>query len=168
MGISRGLRRLYELRQIEELQKASLFESAIAELRQLETALEVASTREGSGRALVSRSVMSGETQDRIFAVEEIAIAVRISTVLKARVRAANENIQRIRDEFLHKRLEKRQAETLLESALEREASLEQRKMQLALDEWTRLRRGEESVNGIESGHSTESQLSAERLRNTE
>jgi hypothetical protein len=168
VGISRGLRRLYELRQIEELQKASLFESAIAELRQLETALEVASTREGNGRALVSRSVMTGETQDRSFAVEEIAIAVRISTVLKARVRGAAENIQRIRDEFLHKRLEKRQAETLLESALEREASLAQRKMQLALDEWTRLRRSEESVNGIESAHSTESQQSAEHFGNTE
>jgi hypothetical protein len=149
VAVSRGLRRLYELRQIEELQKASLFELAVAELDQLKNALEVAHIREGNGRALVERSVMTGETQDRLFGVEEIAAAVRISAVLESRLRSAAEKVQRIRNEFLNKRLEKRQAGTLLESALEREAGLAQRKMQLALDEWTRLRRREE-VGGQE------------------
>jgi hypothetical protein len=144
VAVSRGLRRLYELRQIEELQKASLFELAVAELDQLKNALEVAHIRKGNGRALVERSVMTGETQDRLFGVEEIAAAVRISAVLESRLRSAAEKVQRIRNEFLNKRLEKRQAGTLLESALEREAGLAQRKMQLALDEWTRLRRREE------------------------
>jgi hypothetical protein len=161
VGISRGLCRLYELRQIEELQQASVFETALAELHQLNRALELARTREGNGRALVSRSVRSGETQDRIIGLEEIEIAVRISTVLMARVRSATEKIQRIRNEFLHKRLEKRQAETLLQSALEREASAAQRKMQLALDEWTRLRRREEKSDAAESARSTESSFSA-------
>jgi hypothetical protein len=105
--------------------------------------------------------VRSGETQDRIIGLEEIEIAVRISTVLMARVRSATEKIQRIRNEFLHKRLEKRQAETLLQSALEREASAAQRKMQLALDEWTRLRRREEKSDAAESARSTESSFSA-------
>jgi hypothetical protein len=149
VAVSRGLRRLYELRQIEELQKASLFELAVAELDQLKNALEVAHIRKGNGRALVERSVMTGETQDRLFGVEEIAAAVRISAVLESRLRSAAEKVQRIRNEFLNKRLEKRQAGTLLESALEREAGLAQRKMQLALDEWTRLRRREE-VGGQE------------------
>ena len=141
MAVSRGLRRLYELRQIEELQKASLFELAVAELGQLKNALEVAHSRQGNGRTLVTRSVMTGETQDRLYGLEEIAAAVRISAVLESRLRSATEKVERIRSEFLNKRLERRQAETLLQSALDREADLAQRKMQLSLDEWTRLRR---------------------------
>jgi hypothetical protein len=162
--ISRGLRRLFELRQIEELQKAALLEAATAELHRLENALEVARTREGNGRALVSRSVMVGEMQDRIFGVEEIATAVRISTVLRSRVHSATEKIQRIRNDFLNKRLDRRQVETLLGSALQREANQAERKMQLALDEWSRLRRREDTVDRDESSaHSANFPISTEQ-----
>lgn len=160
MAVSRGLRRLYKLRNTEDLQKASLFKLAVAQLDQLKNAVEAAHNREGNGRTLVTRSVTTGETQDRLCGLEEIAAAVRISAVLESRLRSATEKVERIRSEFLNKRLEKRQAETLLHSALDREAGLAQRKMQLSLDEWTLLRRrGEEDRH--EPAHSTESAISA-------
>jgi hypothetical protein len=168
VAIPRGLRRLYELRQIEELQKASSFEVAIAELNQLKNALDVALSREGNGRMLVSRSVMTGETQDRLIGLEEIATAIRMATMLWPRLRGATEKVQRLRNEFLHKRLEKRQAESLLESALEWEKCLAQRKMQLELDEWTRLRRREVAMEADKIAHSTGDPFSAEQLGNSE
>jgi hypothetical protein len=164
VAVSRGLRRLYKLRNIEELQKASLFKLAVVELDQLKNAVEAAHNREGNGRTLVTRSVMTGETQDRLYGIEEIAAAVQISAVLESRLRSATEKVERIRSEFLNKRLEKRQAEILLQSALDRAADLAQRKMQLSLDEWTRLRRrGEEDRH--EPAHSTESPISTGQQR---
>ena len=139
MTSSRRLRRLHELRQIEERNQASLLQSATSELRRLSEARKDVRIREASGRALMMTIVQGEQMQDRVAGAVEAASASRISTVLARRIRDVTEDIARIRDRFVAKRIERRQAETLLSTAVELDALEAQRKSQLALDEWYRM-----------------------------
>jgi len=133
------LRNLFQLRQIEEENSASLLERASSELRRLDDTLTVTRVRETAGRSLVEESIRTGETQDRLAGFAEVNSAARVRTVVTRRKRQAEENLERIRQQYLAKRMESRQVETLLRAAAELEAHEQQRRSQSALDEWHRM-----------------------------
>jgi hypothetical protein len=150
MSDARRLRRLHALRTIEEQNQASLLDAATAELRRLNEALNGARIRDGNGRDLLSSSVRSGELLDRIAGLEEAASAARASSVIKERLRRAEGEFRQIREQFLLKRLERSQAETLFRSAVQLEAQEAMRKGQIVLDEW-HLRRSTQATKDAEA-----------------
>jgi hypothetical protein len=79
--------------------------------------------------------------EDRLAGLEEARAGLRIRDVLTPRAADAAHVALERREEFLAKRIERRQAETLIESA-EAQAELEaSRRRQGALDEWFLNRR---------------------------
>jgi flagellar export protein FliJ len=138
VSIPRSLRRLHELRTAEEEQRKALLQSALGELNRLESVLRSIQSRAMRGRALVRESLRSGSVEARLSGVEEIVGAERLEEVLRARVRTAGAAVQRLSAEFLAKRVERRQTETLLDARVAQQEVEQQRKAQAALDEWFR------------------------------
>jgi flagellar biosynthesis chaperone FliJ len=141
MAASKSLRRLRDIRRAEEEQNQATMELAVAELHRLETARMENRERVGRARVLVASSVLTGELLDRIAGLEEIRVADRKVKVLAAKVDAAKKQVQKKRQEFLDKRIERRQAEAVYDAMQARAAAEANRKGQLILDDWHRSRR---------------------------
>ncbi len=135
MAVSRALRRLLRVLEIEEEQHRIRLESGLGMLGRLQHALAVTDERDRLGRRLVGRSAQSGELPDRLSGVEETRAAQRMAEVLRPRVAEAKEAVDRLRREYLAKRVERRQAETLVEKAKAEEAMEAERRTQQMLDE---------------------------------
>jgi hypothetical protein len=136
MAVSRALRRLLRIRDLEEEQNRLALESALGELNRLEHALEATVERERRGRRLIEASARTGELSDRLAGLEETRAAGRHAAVLEPRIEAKEEDVTARREEFLMKRVERRQAETLIRESEAREAVEAGRRGQQALDDW--------------------------------
>ncbi len=77
MAVSRALRRLLRIRELEEEQSRLALESALGELNRLEASLAAAVERERRGRRLVKASAQTGELPDRLAGLEETRAADR-------------------------------------------------------------------------------------------
>jgi hypothetical protein len=136
MAVSRALRRLLRIRELEEEQCRLALESASSELHRTEDALEATNERERRGRRLIEASAHSGELPDRLAGIEEIRTADRYTQALVPMIAAAEQKVIQRRQEFLVKRVERRQAETLIKETEAREAIEVGRRDQQALDDW--------------------------------
>jgi hypothetical protein len=136
MAVSRALRRLLQIRDIEEEQSRLALESALGELNRLENARVAAVERERRGRSLVLASARTGELPDRLAGFEETRSAGRHAVALRPRIGAKEEDVAALRREFLAKRVERRQAETLIQETEAEEAIAAGRRGQQALDDW--------------------------------
>jgi hypothetical protein len=141
MAVSRAMRRLLRVRGLEEEQCRRELETANGVLNHLETALVATAERSLQGRKLVQDSVRRGELQDRLAGLEETRIADRCATALQPMIAAQKENVEQLRENFLMKRVERRQAETLIEECEAAEAVIVDRKGQQELDNWYNVRR---------------------------
>jgi len=140
MAVPRALRRLLHIRSLEEEQRWLALESAIGELKRLERALAATAERDRRGRRLVEASARSGELPDRLAGLEETRAATRHAAVLAPRIVAVELDVATLRQEFLGKRVERRQAETLIRETEARDAIEAGRHGQQALDDWYRFR----------------------------
>lgn len=129
---------LLRIRYADEEDSRRVVEAADAELRRLHNYVRCASERQRAGRADMARSVISGSTIDRIAGQEEIRTAERLKDLLSERIDRAQQQIALLRREFLRKRMERMQIETLLGSVREQELLQACRKEQSSLDEWHR------------------------------
>jgi hypothetical protein len=136
MAVSRALRRLLRIRDLEEEQSRLALESALGELNRLQDALKATVERERRGRRLVESSARTGELPDRLAGLEEARAADRLFAVLGPRIAAKEEEVTARRQEFLLKRVERRQAETLIQESEAQEAVEADRRGQQALDNW--------------------------------
>jgi len=136
MAVSRALRRLLRVLNIEEDQSRLALEAALSDLRQLEHALASTAERARAGRRMVQASARSGELPDRLAGLEETSAAIRRATALAARIEQAEREVEELRLAFLAKRVEYRQAETLIREAEARDAVVAARRGQQALDDW--------------------------------
>ncbi len=136
MAVSRALRRLLHVLEIEEEQCRLALESALGELRNLERALTATAGQDRGGRELVVASAHSGELPDRLAGLEETHVAKRRASALGPRIVNAKLNTAGLQQEFLGKRVERRQAETLLQAAEARHAVEASRRGQRSLDDW--------------------------------
>lgn len=141
MAVSRAMRRLLKVLEIQEEECRAAMESARAEFRQLEWALTRNVERERGGRRLVSASAVTGEITDRIAGIEEARTAMRIAAALAPRIAEAQLAAQARQREFLGKRVERRQAETLIEEAEALNKTEAGRRAQRDLDNWYLSRR---------------------------
>lgn len=153
MAVSRALRRLLRIRDLEEEQHRLALEAALGELHRLEKALAATDARARRGRGLVHASAGADECTDRQASLVEIGAARRHATVLTSRRSAAALEAARLRVEFLEKRVERRQAETLIQESEAREVMEAGRHGQQALDDWygSRLYREQSEMDSHES-----------------
>ena len=122
MAVSRALRRLLRIRDLEEEQCRLALESSIGELNRLQSALANTAERDRRGRRLVHASAQTGELQDRLAGLEETRAADRIVAVLEPRIEAMEAEVAERRRGFLAKRMVRRQAETLIQASEAEEA----------------------------------------------
>ena len=141
MAVSRALRRLLRIRDLEEEQARLALDAALGDLNRLEHALEAAAERERGGRLLVLASARSGELPDRLAGLVETRTADRLAGVLAPRIAEAGDEVLALREEYLAARVERRQAGTLIEEAEARDALNADRRSQQGLDDWFRNRR---------------------------
>ena len=140
MAVSRALRRLLRIRDLEEEQKRLALESALGELHGLEQAMEAAETRGRRGRRLVGDSAHSGVLPDRLAGMEETRTASRHTAALEPKIAAMEDQVTELREAFVSKRVERRQAATLIEETEAQEAIAAGRRGQQSLDDWYRSR----------------------------
>jgi flagellar biosynthesis chaperone FliJ len=140
MAVSRALRRLLRIRDLEEEQCRLALESAIGDLSRLRHAQEASVERGRRGRRLVESSAHSGELTDRLAGLEETRAAGRSAVAIAPRVADAEQDVANLREEYLASRVERRQAETLIEEAEARDALDAERRAQQGLDDWFRNR----------------------------
>ena len=133
------IRRLCTLRRLEEQHRATLLEEVKQRLQGIDEALKQSGEQRNDGRALVTESVVRGCVEDRVAGLEEIENAKRrLRALLIARTRSERQLVQS-RDEFLAKRTERRQADTVLDAARREEARTAERRSQSELDDWHRM-----------------------------
>jgi hypothetical protein len=141
MAVSRAMRRLLQVLEIQEEQCRATLESARAEFRQLQQALTRSVERERGGRRLVAASAVTGEVTDRIAGIEEARTAGRIAAALAPRIAEVELAVELRQREFLGKRIERRQTETLIEEAEALDKTAAGRRAQRDLDDWFLSRR---------------------------
>jgi hypothetical protein len=147
MAISDSLRRLLHIRTLEEEQRKVVLDSALGELHSLEHSLGATRARERSGRQHVAMSSRSGDTTDRIAGLVECESARRNGHMLEARIAKAALRAGEAREEFLSKRVERRQVETVIEEAEDVQDSEAARHDQQDVDEWFSTRRHARSAS---------------------
>jgi len=140
MGVSWALLRLLRIRELEEEQSRVALESALGEVARLEQALAGAAERDRQGRILVTRSAKDGELPDRLAGIEESHAARRRSLLLVPLLESAEKAAASMREDLLRKRVERRQAESLVEEARAEAATEALRREQQGLDDWLRAR----------------------------
>lgn len=136
MPVSKSLRRLLRIREVEEEQCRIRLETATGELNQLRSALQETVERDRRGRQLVLSSAESGELSDRLAGMEEMRTAVRFADVLQPRIAEKEQQVAMLRKAFMDKRIEHRQAETLVEATEAKDAKDADRRTQQILDDW--------------------------------
>ncbi|HXS75103.1 MAG TPA: hypothetical protein VN753_02920 [Terracidiphilus sp.] len=146
MPTSSGLRRLLQLRETEERDKQVRFASLVEQLRHLKAARDVAELQEKSGRALVRKSALTGETQDRYIGLAEIFCSSANSKLMSIRIEQTSATTSVMKAELVRKHREKKQVEILIRRELERETEHSRRRAQLELDDWARLSGSEEEA----------------------
>jgi hypothetical protein len=136
MAVSRALRRLLRIRELQEEQSRLALESALGELHRLEHALATTFERERRGRSLVLASAQTNELPDRLAGLEETRSASLHAAALGPAIDGMGEEVTDRRQVFLSKRVERRQAETLIAETEAREAIVAGRRGQQSLDDW--------------------------------
>jgi hypothetical protein len=157
MAVSRALRRLLRIREVEEEQRKLALEAALHELRRLDQALATAGKRESRGRRLVTLSTRTNEPADRLGGLDQARAAARHAVHLAERIASATDRIAALREDLLLSRTERRQTETLIDEAAARDSLVAVRRGQQALDDRfaaQRFRReaAEESGAGAPTG----------------
>ncbi len=152
MAVSRAMRRLLQVLEIQEEACRASMESARVELRVLNQALARSVERGRGGLRLVAASAATGDITDRIAGVEETHVAKRIAAALAPRIAESEVAVNARQREFLGKRIERRQTETLIEEGEALESMKAGRRAQRNLDDWFLSRRpasGEARSNEI-------------------
>lgn len=163
MAVSRALRRLLGVLELEEEQAHAALERSLGELRWLEEARSSAMERERKGRRLVAASAGNGELVDRLAGLEEGRTARRLGAVLKMRIAEAEKEVAVRRRSFLAKRVERRQAATLIEETEAAEATEASRRGQQATDEWFLGRKRQERAGDVTAPGAGEREAGAQK-----
>ena len=140
MAVSRALRRLLRIRDLEEEQSKLAMEAALGELNRMENALTATGERSRRGRRLVLHSAVTNQSIDRMAGLAEVQAAKLHAELLTPRIEAKSDEVTELRQAYLAKRIERRQAETLISEAEARDELEAGRRGQQALDDWYRNR----------------------------
>lgn len=141
MAVSRVLDRLLRIRKLEEEQCQAALELALAQLHQLERTLAGTAEHDRQGRRMVAEGAQAGEAWKRFAGLLQSHSAGKSALRLVAQIASAADEVETLRSRFLAKRVERRQAETLVEEARARHAVEVSRRAQQGTDDWYLNRR---------------------------
>ena len=150
MAVSRALRRLLRVLEIEEEQCRLAMESALGSLKRLEHALTAATARERCGRRLVASSARSDEPTDRLAGLEETRAGRRHAAALAPRIAETKREVAAERQVYLAKRVERSvKRKPSSGKRRPRDAIEAGRRGQRSLDDWflSRMQRAEMAAN---------------------
>jgi hypothetical protein len=152
MAVSKAVRRLLRVRELEETLHRRELESVQSELAQLELALRAAGERRLAGWHLVASGVQSEDLCDRLAGMGEVQAGSLFGAVVKQRIHQSTLVAEEMRTALLNKRVEHKQAEMLIKAAEAREAIETDRRTQQSLDDWylTRIPGERPEKNGEE------------------
>ncbi len=136
MAVSRAMRRLLRLLEIQEEQYRAALASALADLKRLEGAMAATAERDRGGRRLVAASASTGELEDRLAGLEETRAAGRRAAALAPRITEAKLAAGARQQAFLSKRIERRQAETMIRKTESKDEIEAGRRAQQGLEDW--------------------------------
>lgn len=136
MPVSRAMRRLLDVLEIQEEQCRGALEEARAEFERLQQMWQHNLKREHTGRSLISESAATGEVADRIAGIEETQTAKRVAAALAPCIAETEAAVSARRREYLDKRVERRQTETLIEKGEAHDKAETVRREQISLDAW--------------------------------
>jgi flagellar biosynthesis chaperone FliJ len=128
------------VRELEEEQSMAALEAALNEVRRLEAALETVERRARTGRELIRRAAETGEILDRVIGLAELQGAYQAVESLQDDLEEARARVSAAQEDFLARRVEHRQAKTLVEDALMRARVVQERRNQQETDDWHRAR----------------------------
>jgi flagellar biosynthesis chaperone FliJ len=146
MARSRILERVLRIRHLEEEQHRQAVASAMSELRILETALSASATRQRQGRIQVAEGVAADDLVGRHAGLIESRNATRQSAVLARWAAVSTARAEIVRSQWIGKRVERKQAETLVHAAASQSVVEEVRRGQQTADQWYLVRRYQEEV----------------------
>ncbi len=144
MRPSDTLKRLLHIRELEEEQSKIALEGALAELHRVEAALNAVMERAQNGRRLFGKGVQRCDGIDRLVGLTEIESAERNAVWLEARRHGAELAVAEQREKFLGRQLQRRQVESLVETAERQIEADRSRREQSGLDDWHRMRKRKE------------------------
>ena len=134
MPVSRALRNLLKLRNLEAEQHRAALASALNELHALEHALDAARERRLEARRSAFDCAGS-DGFDRLACQLQQTAVDRREALLEVHRTASQERAEEARARYGHKRIEQRQAETLVHAAQDREEVQEGKRLQRSLDD---------------------------------
>lgn len=134
MPVSRALRNLLKVRNLETEQRRVMLKSAMSELHVLQDALAHARTRRTGARAAALELGLLDVLDRSAFLLQQDTEA-RLEKALEIRRSDASERAEDARVQFMQKRTEQRQAETLVQAAEKRETADMERRLQRTIDE---------------------------------
>jgi flagellar biosynthesis chaperone FliJ len=156
MPVSRSLRRLFRIRELEEEQSRLALDASLSELRRLEAALRGAEQQRRRATQTVNQGVCAGSLAERMAGLEEEASSERLSSALGLWIEELHAKINALREVYRVKSLQRRQAETLVDEAEARSRMDAARHEQAGLDDWygnrTHARKGDEPRDPLETG----------------
>ena len=158
MAVSKSVRRLLRVLDLEEESRRRELESAQAEQARLDVALTSATQRERDGRVLFADGVRREDADNRWMGLKEVDAGRRCGAVLQQSIQQSMHAVEALRTALLEKRVERKQAEALVKAAEARESVEEDRRTQQSLDTWYLMRQpcgkdGEKSFESEESDH---------------
>ena len=138
MPVSDSLKRLLRIREMQEEQCGASLESALAELAQLQAGLARAAQAAAQARREVSQSARTDDLTGRITGLEEERRAKSSASVIANSIIDAEYRVNQLREDHHAIRVQRRQAEALVHSIVDKYARSTARKEQQSLDEWFR------------------------------
>lgn len=134
MAVSKTIRRLLRVLDLEEELRRRQLEFAQANLAQLDWALKAAGEREREGRLLFSAGAWDEDLSNRLAGQAEMHAGRRRESVLRQHIEQSKLVVDGLRAAFLEKRVERKQAETFIKRVEARESLEEDRRTQRSLD----------------------------------
>jgi flagellar biosynthesis chaperone FliJ len=147
MAVSKTLRRLLHVLDLEEESRRRDLESAQAELAQLDNGLRTSMEQEKDGRLLFASGVRSFELSDRLAGQAEVHAGRRRREVIQQCIQQSTQAVEGLRAAFLEKHVERKQAEVLVRATEARESLEGDRRTQQSLDSWYLMRPSSERSN---------------------
>jgi hypothetical protein len=136
MAVSRALRRLLRVLELEEEQSQLALKSALGELRSLEHRRMVTRAQEREGRHCIVRSAYTGDVSDRLAGLQQSQSAAERVEAIERKMAEVGFLVGELRRVYLAKRVERRQAGRLIQETEARDAEVAARRTQQELDDW--------------------------------
>lgn len=149
MAISKAILRLRQILDIEEESCRREMEAAQRDHSMLLLALADAGTQQRAGRCLAVQGMAHGVLPDRLAGIEIAQSGERRAAALRERIEESLRLVEKQRAAYLSKRVERRQAEELVNQAHQQEAQEAERHAQQSLDDWYSARSSVETVKQL-------------------